>query len=73
MRAHPAAKLQVRKDPMSDDAGPRRAFPAWSDADSGPAFVAIVTPRVRAGLVLRVVEPIPSGRGRTSPHASRHR
>jgi hypothetical protein len=73
MRAHPATKSQARQDPESRDAALRRAFPAWIDADSGPACLTPVTPRVRAGLILRLVDPIPSGRGRTSAHASRHR
>jgi hypothetical protein len=73
MRAHPDAKPQSRRDPASYGAGPRPAFPAWIDAESGAAYRTLVTPRVRDGLVLRVVDPIPSGRGRTSAHASRHR
>ncbi|HND62961.1 MAG TPA: hypothetical protein PLB90_15895 [Opitutaceae bacterium] len=39
----------------------RPAFPAWIDAESGVAFpAAVVTPRVRDCLVLRLVERKPT-------------
>lgn len=39
----------------------RPAFPAWIDAESGVAFpAAVVTPRVRDCLVLRLVERKPA-------------
>lgn len=50
------ARFPLRKA-ATPAAAPRRAFPAWIDAsEGGPALPALtVTPRVRDGLVLRVV------------------
>jgi hypothetical protein len=48
----------------------RPAFPAWIDADQGLAFSAtVVTPRVRDGLVLRLVEGRKSHALRSHPYA----
>ena len=59
-----AARMLAPKAPRIA-AGARRAFPAWIDADErGVAFSAkAVMPRVRDGLVLRMVgrakQPVP--------------
>jgi hypothetical protein len=52
-----AARVLPRKAKVVAAASARRAFPAWIDAsDRGVAFSAVgVTPRVRDGLVLRLV------------------
>ena len=53
-----ATQVPLRKAAMSASAAARRPFPAWIEADEGAvAFTAraAATPRVRAGLVLRVV------------------
>ena len=65
-----AARIPLRK-PTAAAGGVRRAFPAWIDAgERGVAFSAAKTvmPRVRDGLVLRVV----SKQKRTSQGGSRH-
>jgi len=72
MRLNRVSKNQIHKD-LPAASGSRRAFPAWIDAGSGPAFVAIVTPRVRDGLVLRLVTQAKSGHGRNASDASRTR
>ncbi len=63
MRRHPkisAARLLVRKV-----AAVRSAYPAWIDAEQGLSFAATqVMPRVRDGLVLRLVNPKKPGSGR---------
>ena len=48
---------------------PRRPFPAWIDAEQGMVFSSVVTPRVRDGLVLRVVVKLPLVPIRKGPHA----
>lgn len=50
------ARVPLRKASVAAVA-PRRAFPAWIDASEGGTMPAAltVTPRVRDGLVLRVV------------------
>ena len=46
----------VRRAATSATAAARRSFPAWIDAsEHAVPFAAVVTPRVRDGLVLRVV------------------
>ena len=49
--------LPLRKSALSATAASRRSFPAWIDADdTSVAFTArTVSPRVRDGLVLRIV------------------
>lgn len=50
----------------------RPAFPAWIDAEQGIAFSAVVTPRVRDCLVLRLVErPKPALRSASYAHGAR--
>jgi hypothetical protein len=69
MRANRVSKLPVPKDPA-----PRRAaFPAWIDAGAGASFAALVTPRVRDGLILRLVAPVKPGPGRSVSDAHRAR
>ena len=52
-----AARMLAPKSARPIGAGARRSFPAWIDAgERGVAFsVAAVVPRVRDGLVLRMV------------------
>ncbi len=52
-----AARLLARKSARASGGPARRAFPAWIDAsERGVAFSATaVVPRVRDGLVLRMV------------------
>ena len=52
-----SARVLARKAKVATAVQPRRAFPAWIDAtERGVAFSAAgVTPRVRDGLVLRLV------------------
>jgi len=69
MRLNRVSKIQIPKTP----AAPRRAFPAWIDAGPGPAFAAIVTPRVRDALVLRLVASAKPGHGRHASDAPRAR
>lgn len=50
------SRVPLRKAVTSSTAAARRPFPAWIDAGSGVAFsAALVSPRVRDGLVLRTV------------------
>jgi hypothetical protein len=72
MRANRESKLPAPKDP-APAAAPRRAFPAWIDANAGASFAALVTPRVRDGLILRLVAPVKPGHGRSAPDAPRAR
>lgn len=61
------ARFPLRKAAAST-AAPRRAFPAWIDAnDAGAVPNLTVTPRVRDGLILRVV---PKGKPVSSKGAS---
>ena len=52
-----ATRLPIRKAALTASPAARRPFPAWIDASEGAvAFpAAVVTPRVRDGLVLRTV------------------
>lgn len=57
VKAH-STRVPLRKAAMSAAALSRRPFPAWIAADEGGVTFsarAAVSPRVRAGLVLRVV------------------
>ena len=73
MRLNRVTKLQLPKSPLAPAAVPRRIFPAWIDSAAGPSFAAIVTPRVRNALILRLVAPLPSGSGRTVSDVPRAR
>ena len=69
------ARVPVRKATIATVSGvpvPRRAFPAWIDAsDRGVAAPPVsVMPRVRDGLVLRVVRQPKPAHVRTSSHVS---
>jgi hypothetical protein len=76
-----ATRVPLRKSALSASAASRRPFPAWIAADeSGVAFPAKagVTPRIRDGLVLRVVAKkkssgpkSPSAKGSSDGHAAR--
>ena len=77
-----ATRSLSRKAVLSASAAARRPFPAWiaDDEAGGVAFPAkaIVTPRVRDGLVLRVVtkqkpssEKPASAKGSTHEHGAR--
>lgn len=53
-----STRVPLRKAAMSAAALSRRPFPAWIAADEGGVAFSVksaVSPRVRAGLVLRVV------------------
>ena len=51
-----STRVPLRKAAMTASAASRRPFPAWIVDDAGVAFSArTVTPRLRQGLVLRVV------------------
>ncbi len=51
-----STRVPLRKTALSVSAISRRPFPAWIVDDAGAAFTARnVSPRVRAGLVLREV------------------
>jgi hypothetical protein len=63
-----AARQLVRK--IVTAIAPRHAPMAWIDSEHGIAFSAMVTPRVRDGLVLRPVGAKRSGRGRSSSDAN---
>ena len=67
MRRAAKVKVAAARIPLRKPAA-RRAFPAWIDAtERGVAFSAVgVTPRVRDGLVLRVVSKKLSARTRSS-------
>ncbi|MSU49982.1 MAG: hypothetical protein EXS37_13000 [Opitutus sp.] len=72
----PANRIALRKAALSASPASRRPFPAWIVADeSGVAFPAraLVTPRVRDGLVLRVVSKNKIPNVKVSPDASRAR
>jgi hypothetical protein len=73
MRLNRESKLLPPKTPAAPAAAPRRAFPAWIDAGAGPSFAAVVTPRVRDGLILRLVAQAKPGHGRTASDVSRAR
>lgn len=62
-----AVRIPLRKAALSAGAAARRSFPAWIDAgERGVAFsAAIVTQRVRDGLVLRKVGPSPTAGSRS--------
>jgi hypothetical protein len=65
----PVVSISPARLPRPADVVRRRAFPAWIDAEQGMAFSSIVTPRVRDGLVLRLVAKrkiVPVQKG---PHA----
>ena len=68
-----ATQVPLRKAAMSASAASRRPFPAWIEADEGavafPAKAA-ATPRVRAGLVLRVVSKNKISKARGSGHVN---
>ncbi len=71
-----STRVPLRKAAMSAAALSRRPFPAWIAADEGGvAFPAksAVSPRVRAGLVLRVVEKkkTPAPRPLSDAHGGR--
>ena len=68
-----ATHVPLRKAAMSASAAARRQFPAWIVADEGAvAFSAkaAATPRVRAGLVLRVVSKNKSSSAKGSGHVN---
>jgi hypothetical protein len=73
MRLNRDPKHQPAKSPLAAAAASRRIFPAWIDAGTGPAFVAIVTPRVRDGLILRLVAQAKPGAARNAPDVPRAR
>jgi|HubBroStandDraft_5_1064220.scaffolds.fasta_scaffold1507937_1 hypothetical protein len=73
MRLNRDSKLQQPKGLPADGAAPRRVFPAWIDAGAGTSFAALVTPRVRDGLILRLVAQAKPGHGRSASDASRAR
>jgi hypothetical protein len=73
MRLNRVSKLQPPKSPLAPAAAPRRAFPAWIDSSAGSSFAALVTPRVRDGLILRLVAQAKTGAGRTASDACRAR
>jgi hypothetical protein len=66
-----AVRVPLRKAAMSASAASRHGFPAWIDAgERGVAFnAATVVPRVRDGLVLRVVGKKQPIRSRSLPDA----
>ena len=66
-----AVRIPLRKAALSASAASRRGFPAWIDAgEAGVAFSArTVVPRVRDGLVLRVVAKKKNERARSLPDA----
>lgn len=69
------ARLPLRKATLALVApvvAPRRAFPAWIDASERGMAVSptSVTPRVRDGLVLRVVRQSKPAHVRTPSHGS---
>jgi hypothetical protein len=79
MRRTIKVKIAVARVPMCKAAtaaaviaSPRRTFPSWIDANErGVSFAAVtVTPRVRDGLVLRLVGKQKSVRMRTSSDGS---
>jgi hypothetical protein len=63
-----ATRVPLRKAATSASAAARRPFPAWIEADDRPVPMPlkVVTPRVRAGLVLRVVAKKKAGKGSSS-------
>ena len=61
-----STRVPVRKAALSASAASRRPFPAWIDANDGPAFPVTVTPRVRNALVLRTVSKKKSANPRTA-------
>lgn len=66
-----ATRVVLRKAATSATAAARRPFPAWIDAgERGVAFsAAVVSPRVRDGLVLRTVAQAKSARSAKLPDA----
>jgi hypothetical protein len=73
MRRNRAPQVQPPKGPLTSAAALRQTFPAWIDSGRGPSFAALVTPRVRDGLILRLVAPAKPGPGRTAPDVPRAR
>ena len=67
-----AGRTPLRKAALSASAASRRGFPAWIDAsERGVAFnAATVVPRVRDGLVLRVVRKLQPSRSRSLSDAN---
>lgn len=63
-----ATRVPLRKAALSATSAARRVFPAWIDAnEGGVAFPAkAATPRVRDGLVLRVVRTKKSAKPETT-------
>jgi hypothetical protein len=68
-----STRIPARKSALSASAASRRAFPAWIDAESAAvSFPAVVTPRVRDGLVLRtVVKRKPAAGKNSDAHGAR--
>jgi hypothetical protein len=68
-----ATRVPLRKTAMTASAASRRGFPAWIADDEGavafPAKTA-VTPRVRDGLVLRIVSKKKVSGAKGSSHAN---
>jgi hypothetical protein len=65
-----ATRMPLRKAAMSSSAAARRNFPAWITADeTGVAFPAkAAMPRVRDGLVLRVVSKKKPAKTKSTSH-----
>jgi hypothetical protein len=62
-----STRLPVRKTGKSASASPRRAYPAWIDAEEGMAIaLPAVTKHLRAALVLRTVSKRKSANPRSS-------
>ena len=65
-----STRVPARKSAMTASAASRRGFPAWIDAgEDAVAFPAkTATPRVRDGLVLRIVSKNKTPRAKGSTH-----
>jgi hypothetical protein len=68
-----SGKIFAAPTPVRKSVAAQRMPAAWIDSGEGISFSALVTPRVRDGLVLRPVEITGSGRGRSHPDAHRCR
>jgi hypothetical protein len=69
-----ATWVPLRKAAMTASAASRRPFPAWLEGDDDVvAFPAKATPRIRAGLVLRVVSKNKLSSAKGSRHGDRTR
>ena len=67
-----STRVPLRKAATSANAAARRPFPAWIDAnDADVVPLKTVMPRVRAGLVLRVVGKKKSGKTASSDARAR--